>query len=83
MEEEKIRDKMSSDYVWTCMPATKEHKKGRAKGGIITAVSKRLEKIETRRLNNVALENKLEYNNGNKWRIITLYSQKTEETMEV
>jgi len=68
MEEEtweKIRDKMPSDYVWTCMPATKEHKKGRAKGSTITAVSKRLEKIEIRRLTNVALENRLEYN-GNK-----------------
>jgi len=68
---EKMKDKMSIDYVWTCMPATKEHKKGRAKGSIITAVSKRLKKIETRRLNKVALENRLEYN-GNKWRIITL-----------
>jgi len=42
----------------------------------------KLEKIETRRLSNVALENRLEYN-GNKWGIITLYSQKIEETMEV
>jgi len=42
----------------------------------------KLEKIETRRLSNVALENRLEYN-GNKWGIITLYRQKIEETMEV
>jgi len=42
------------------MPATKEHKKGRVKGDIITTVSKRLEKIETRRLSNVAIKNRLE-----------------------
>jgi len=73
---------MSSDYVWTCIPTTKEHKKRRAKEDIITAVSKRLKKTETKRLSNVALENRLEYND-NKWKIITLYSQKIEETIEV
>jgi len=57
------------------MPATKEHKKERAKGGIITAMSKRLEKTEIRRLSNVALENRLEYN-GNKWRIITFIDRR-------
>lgn len=77
----KIKDIVPNKYVWTCLPAVKEHKKGRAKGGIITAISKKFEKTEGK-LSNGALENKVKYN-GNKWRIITLYSQKIEETMNV
>lgn len=32
---EKIRIRVSSNFVWNCVLARKEHRKGRAKGGII------------------------------------------------
>lgn len=39
---EKIRIRVSSNFVWNCVPARKEHRKGRAKGGIITAMRRNL-----------------------------------------
>lgn len=76
MEEKewKIRNKLLSKYNWRCIPATKEKGKGRAKGGIIMAISKELKKIEARELDKGRMEIKFIYN-GNKWRLITLYSQ--------
>ena len=53
------------------MPAKKEHKKGRAKGGIITAVNKKIKNIEVREISEAAMECEMVYN-GNKWRIITV-----------
>ncbi|XP_018374444.1 PREDICTED: uncharacterized protein LOC108768497 [Trachymyrmex cornetzi] len=78
---EKIKNKLPKDYVWGFVPAEKEHKKGRAKGGIITAVRKKIRNIEVRKLNEAAMECKIEYN-GKKWRIMTVYSQEIEKTME-
>ncbi|XP_024873766.1 golgin subfamily A member 6-like protein 22, partial [Temnothorax curvispinosus] len=59
----------------------REHRKGKAKGEIITAVNKNLKLIEVREISDEVVESRLEYN-GNKWRINTLYSQKMEDTME-
>ncbi|XP_077262981.1 uncharacterized protein LOC143897893 isoform X1 [Temnothorax americanus] len=85
MEEDKwrkIENKLSSKFIWNCVPAKREHiRKGRAKGEIITAVNKNLKLIEVREINDEVVEIRLEYNR-NKWRIITLYSQKVEDTME-
>lgn len=40
-----------------------------------------LKEATVKEISDVAVECKLEYN-GNKWRIITVYSQKIEETLE-
>jgi hypothetical protein len=76
----KMENKVSKDYIWKCIPAKREHKKGRAKGGIVKAVRKSLEQVEIKELNGEIAEAKLKYN-GNNWRIVTLYSQKIEETV--
>jgi len=33
----KIKNKMPNKYIWNCVPAKREHRKGRAKRGIITS----------------------------------------------
>ncbi|XP_024881253.1 ABC transporter F family member 4-like [Temnothorax curvispinosus] len=53
----------------------------KSRGRIITAVNKNLKFIEVREISDEVVESRLEYN-GNKWRIITLYSQKMKDTME-
>ncbi len=37
---EKIKDALPRDFAWHCLPAEKEYKKGRAKGGIIMGIKK-------------------------------------------
>lgn len=75
-----IENKLSKDHLWKYTPAEKEHRKGRAKGGITVAVKKNLKEIKIRELNKETTEINLEYN-GNRWRIITLYSRKIEDTI--
>ncbi|KAG5348126.1 NU1M oxidoreductase, partial [Acromyrmex charruanus] len=76
-------NRLSKDYEWNYVPAKKEHKKGRAKGGIITAVNKKIKNIEVREISEAAMECDYErVYNGNKWRIITVCSQEVEKTME-
>ncbi|KAL6418758.1 hypothetical protein ACFW04_014226 [Cataglyphis niger] len=64
------------------MPARRENRKERAKGGIITAVNKSLQEVSIRDMSYQAVEIKLRYNE-NRWRIITVYSQDVEETMQI
>lgn len=63
------------------MPAIRERKKGRAKGGIIITINKSLQEVRIREINYQAVEIKLTHK-GNKWRIITVYSQDVGYTME-
>lgn len=59
----------------------KSIKKGRAKNEIITAMRRSLKKVMVKEISNTTMECKLKHNE-NKWRIITVYSQKIEETLE-
>lgn len=72
---------VSSNFVWNYVPARKEHKKNRAKGGIITATRRNLKEVVVREISNAVVECKPEYN-GNKWRLTTVYSKKIEEMLE-
>lgn len=45
------------------------------------SMRRNLKEATVKEISDVAVECKLEYN-GNKWRIITVYSQKIEETLE-
>jgi len=81
VEEKWKKMKNRGDFMWECASAKKEHRKGRVKGGIIIAVKKSLKVIKINEVSNEIMEIKLEYN-GNRWRIVTLYSQKIEETIE-
>lgn len=75
-----IENKLSKDHLRKCTPAEKEHRKGRAKGGIIVAVKKNLKEVKIRELNKETTEINLKYNE-NRWRIITSYSRKIEDTI--
>jgi len=72
MEEEawkKASAKMPLKFKWNCIPATKECARGRAKGGIVTAVSKELKGAKIKEINKGAMELCVTHNK-NKWRII-------------
>lgn len=45
---EKLKEKLSNKFKWICIPAIKEKKKSKAKGGIIMAVNKKMDCSETR-----------------------------------
>jgi len=77
----KVSAKMPNKFKWNCIPATKECGKGRAKGGIVTAVSKDLKGAKMKENNKRAMELCVTHNK-NKWRIITVYSQNIEGTMD-
>jgi len=65
MEEEvwkKVSAKMPGKFKWNCIPATKECVKGRAKGGIVTAVSKELKEAKIEEINKGAMELCVTYN---------------------
>jgi len=79
--EKKMKNRLAGDFTWECAPEKREHRKGRVKGGIIIAVRKSLKVIKIKGISNEIMEIKLVYN-GNRWRIVTLYSQKIEETIE-
>ncbi|TGZ50575.1 hypothetical protein DBV15_11466, partial [Temnothorax longispinosus] len=67
-------------YLELCT-SEKGTQESKSKRGIITAVNKNLKLIEVREISDEMVESRLEYN-GNKWRIITLYSRKMEDTTE-
>jgi len=80
-EWKKIKSKMSNSFNWNCTPARRENKKERARGGIITATKKDLQEVKVRELSPQVVEIEMLYN-GNRWNIITVYSQNIEEIME-
>ncbi|XP_067209996.1 sperm-associated antigen 17-like [Linepithema humile] len=77
----KISKKVSNRYEWNGIPAIKENIKRRAKGGIITAIKKDLEGIKVKEINKGVIEINFIYNK-NRRRIVTLYSQNNEETLD-
>ncbi|KAL6268264.1 hypothetical protein P5V15_001380 [Pogonomyrmex californicus] len=60
-----MRNTLLKDYVWECIYAKKEHKKGRAKSRKITATRKNLREVKVKKINKKMMEIKLKYN-GNK-----------------
>jgi len=72
-EERKMKNNVPSDFVWKCTSTKKEHRKDRAKGGIMIVIRKNLKEIKINELSNEAVKIKLKYNG--RWRIVTLYSQ--------
>lgn len=78
---EKIRDKMSKEFIWNNVAAEREEKRGRAKGGILVATRRDIEGVQVRELSKRIVEVKLNHNK-NKWRIFIIYCQNVEETLE-
>jgi len=79
---ENIKNKLPKNIEWKCRLAKRENKKGKAKGGIITGVSKNIKETEYREWNDNIVERRIRYK-GKDWRMITVYSQNVKETMEI
>ena len=77
----KLKRRLSSEYDWSCIQATRGNKKGRAKGGIIMAIRKEIREVEIKEISKRVMQAKIEYN-GHRWRIVTIYSQNVEEVLE-
>lgn len=58
----KIKDKLPNKFIWNYTAARRVSKKGRAKGGIVTAVNKNIKEVSVRELSFKATEIKLKYN---------------------
>lgn len=79
---EKLKGNLPKKFNWKCSYAEKVNKKGRAKGGIITGVSKNIKEVEYKEWSRNIVERKLKIN-GRIWRMITVYSQDINETLKV
>lgn len=79
--EEKLKSKLLGKFNWWCVPALRESKMGRAKGGIMMAAKKGLEVVAFKKWSNQMAELRLKHKRKN-WRIVTVYSQYTKETMQ-
>lgn len=83
MDEErwkKIKDKLPKNLNWRCRPATRENKKEKARGGIMTGISKKIENLEYREQSENVVEWRLRHNRK-QWRVMTVYSQNVKEVM--
>lgn len=62
---------------------SRDNKKGRAKGGIIVAISREIKgEIKVKEINKDMIEISFVYNK-NKWRIFTIYSWDIEEILKI
>lgn len=68
-EWEKTRSKLPSEFIWKCQYAERDKRRGRAKGGIVTGVRRRMEEIADDNVNGVH-ERRID---GEIWRILTVY----------
>lgn len=76
----KIKIRMPNKSTRSCIPAIKEFKR-RTKGKVIMAISKELKGVKVREVNKETMEIGITYNK-NKWKIVTLYSQNIEKTLD-
>ncbi|XP_076673700.1 uncharacterized protein LOC143371907 [Andrena cerasifolii] len=78
---EGLKDKLPQEFSWKCKYATRERKKGRAIGGIITGIRKGIEEEGSNAGTKHIEERRIKIQNE-KWRIITVYSRDMKETEE-
>lgn len=51
----KIRNRLSNKFEWLCTPVTKENKRGKTKGRIMTAICKELKGVKVKEINKKAM----------------------------
>ncbi|KAG5319550.1 MOS1T transposase, partial [Pseudoatta argentina] len=74
-EWEKIKDKMPEGWRWKCQIATREGKRGRAKGGIVTGVRRELEERETGYDEREGIQEREVVIDGERWRFVIVYNR--------
>ena len=75
-----MKRNLPAGFNWWCIPAVRENKEGRAKGGIVVVAKKELGVTEFRGCRERIAEVRIKVG-GRDWRVLTVYSQKIEETM--
>lgn len=70
----RIKDKMSNGMNWRYNAATREFKKGRAKGGIITGINERIKQVGYEEWNENIVERRIKHKDE-EWRIVVVYSK--------
>lgn len=78
---EKIKGKLPKKFNWKCVYAERDSKMGRAKGGILIGVSKKIIESGYIEWKNNIVEQKVKYNEKN-WRFVIVYSQNIKDTLE-
>ncbi|KAK1137422.1 hypothetical protein K0M31_001932 [Melipona bicolor] len=61
-EREKLKEKLANKFKGDCIPAVRKKTKGRAKGGIILAINKKLRYVEWKECSKQMAEIKQTYN---------------------
>ena len=72
---EKLKEKMPEGWKWRCQPASRECKKGRAKGGIITGIRVDLEEKERTHEEEQGIQERMIKLDGENWRVVIVYNR--------
>lgn len=75
----KIKENMPDAFNWKCQYAKKEKTRGRASGGIITGVKKRIKEIEVREETEDIQERRIKIEDKT-WKILAIYSREMKRT---
>lgn len=77
----RMKGNLPAGLSWWCIPAVRENKKGRARGGVVVAAKKGLAVKEFKAWNERIAEARIRVGERD-WRMLTVYSQNIEETMK-
>lgn len=77
-----LEKNLAKKFRWSYVPATREHRKGRAKGGLVVAVNKELEIVRQESYGEGILESQIVYNKKN-LRVVTVYCREIKEVFDV
>jgi len=72
---EKLKEKMPEGWKWRCQPASREGKKGRAKGGIITGIRVDLEEKERTHEEEQGIQERVIKLDRENWRVVIVYNR--------
>lgn len=77
----RMEENLPDTFNWKCQYAEKEKNKGRASGGIITGVNKKIKETEVREEIKDLQEKRIMIE-GKVWKILTVYSREMKKTRE-
>ena len=72
---EKLKEKMPEGWKWRCQPASRDCKKGRAKGGIITGIRVDLEEKERTHEEEQGIQERVIKLDRENWRVVIVYNR--------
>lgn len=78
---ETLEKNLTKKFRWSYVPAMREHRKGRAKGGLAIAINKELEIVRQESYGEGILESQIIYNKN--WREVTVYCREIKEVFDI